>query len=271
MRLYEMSPGKSMHNIANRGFRDVIALTQGGYRRSLSEKRPNQPHVRFGQLRATVENTLRRVLVVVVTLPGRQPSGPARVHQVLTRRTPLQVSRAIVGRNRVQVIDDIPGPWRPKKGPGDQAVYRMPALAAVAHQADDQIAPGAGPRLQKAAGGSRLRRANPLNPPVIGDGVAILVARTGEPVDPCSGQVTLMVTSDGTPGKLYGRPTMVCYGPQAKAAKDALRQAFEAVGPWTLATPTETLTVCADPSAQDFESVNAGDTWTTAFTWQQVA
>jgi hypothetical protein len=90
-------------------------------------------------------------------------------------------------------------------------------------------------------------------------------------VDPCSGQVTLMVTSDGTPGKLYGRPAMVCYGPQAKAAKDALRQAFEAVGPWTLATPTETLTVCADPSAQDFESVNAGDTWTTAFTWQQVA
>jgi hypothetical protein len=89
-------------------------------------------------------------------------------------------------------------------------------------------------------------------------------------IEPCTGAVTIMVTTAGTPGKLAGRPTMTCYGVDAKAAKDALRAAWEAIGPWQLATPTETLTVCADPAAQDYEAVNAGAYWQVAYSWQEV-
>jgi hypothetical protein len=88
-------------------------------------------------------------------------------------------------------------------------------------------------------------------------------------VDPCTQAKTIMVTSDGNPGKLFGRPTQSCYGSNGKAAKDDLRRAWELGGPWTLTTPTESLTVYADPSAQDFDAVNFGDRWDVSFTWQE--
>jgi hypothetical protein len=88
--------------------------------------------------------------------------------------------------------------------------------------------------------------------------------------DPCTNAATVMVTSDGTRGKLYGRPPIECRGPTAKAVVADLRTAFELVGPWTLVTPTETLLVQADATQGDWDQDNAGQIWRVGLGFQEV-
>jgi hypothetical protein len=79
-----------------------------------------------------------------------------------------------------------------------------------------------------------------------------------------------MVTTDGSPGKYSGQPPIELRGPQAKAVVADLRRAFELTGPWTLVTPTETLTVVVDPGLGDFGAHNYGRYWGVAVGFQQV-
>ena len=77
-------------------------------------------------------------------------------------------------------------------------------------------------------------------------------------IDPCGGAPTLMVRSDGTLGKQFGRPTIWLKGTQATNAVVDLETAWSKVGPWTLVTPTETLSVLVDATQGDFIKTNLG-------------
>lgn len=87
--------------------------------------------------------------------------------------------------------------------------------------------------------------------------------------DPCTGAVTIMVSSDGTVGKLFGRPTIFCVGTDAKNAVADLRTAWRLGGPWTLVTPTATMTVYGDPSSGDFSEQNTGAHWAVQAGWSE--
>lgn len=87
--------------------------------------------------------------------------------------------------------------------------------------------------------------------------------------EPCTGAITIMVSSDGTVGKLFGKPAMFCYGSAAKDAVADLRTAWRLGGPWTLATPTASMTVYGDPTQGDFSEQNTGDHWAVSAGWQE--
>jgi len=76
--------------------------------------------------------------------------------------------------------------------------------------------------------------------------------------DPCSGSTTLIVRTDGTLGKRSGRPTLWLKGSQATNALTDLETVWSKIGPWTLTTPTESLTVLADPTQGALTKSNAG-------------
>lgn len=79
--------------------------------------------------------------------------------------------------------------------------------------------------------------------------------------DPCSGSYTLIVRSDGTLGKQFGRPTMRLVGAAATQALADLETAWATIGPFTLVTPTGTLSVYVDPTQGDFLKQNFGREW----------
>lgn len=76
--------------------------------------------------------------------------------------------------------------------------------------------------------------------------------------DPCSGTSTLIVRTDGTLGKRVGRPTIWLQGTQATNAATDLETVWAKIGPWTLTTPTETMTVLADATQGGLVRTNAG-------------
>lgn len=79
--------------------------------------------------------------------------------------------------------------------------------------------------------------------------------------DPCNDSFTLVVRSDGTSGKLFGRPTIRVQGSEATNAIADLRIAWDRTGPWTLTVPEGSLSVLADPTQGDWQKQNLGSHW----------
>ena len=76
--------------------------------------------------------------------------------------------------------------------------------------------------------------------------------------DPCGLAPTLMVRSGGSLSKQFGRPTIRVQGAQATNVVTDLETAWSLAGPWTLVTPTETLSVVVDGTQGDFVKTNLG-------------
>lgn len=88
-------------------------------------------------------------------------------------------------------------------------------------------------------------------------------------IDPCTGIPTILRgLPSGTTGPYFGRPVMHVEGANRAAVVAELFNAWKLGGPWTLATPTESLTVVADPTQGDFSKQNFGDHWEVSFGWQ---
>jgi len=91
-------------------------------------------------------------------------------------------------------------------------------------------------------------------------------------LDPCGGPPTMLIQTDGTLGKVFGRPTMWLRGSAASTALADLESAWAKVGPWSLYTPTDTggLSVVCDPTQGDFTKQNQGSHWEVSMGFQAV-
>lgn len=74
--------------------------------------------------------------------------------------------------------------------------------------------------------------------------------------NPCSNTSTLIVRTDGSLGKVSGRPTIWLKGTQATNALADLETVWAKIGPWTLATPEGSFSVTADPTQGPFTKTN---------------